>query len=253
MTSPDGISWTLRTTPSTGAVHRHIASDGTGFCAITFNGTSTLYSADGITWLNGTCPNAEYTYIAYGNGKYVAIARNTASMAFSTNGGVSFSTAVASARDYRGITYSPDDNQFVAVATGGAALGSVITSPDTVIAWTNRTGITGSWNKVAYGGGVYCAVGVSGIVMTSPDGIVWTSRTSGNAITWQSITYGNGTFVACSGAGTDRIMTSDDDGVTWTLYSSANDTLFWADITFGNNTFVTMSGFGTINSVGTSP
>jgi hypothetical protein len=51
---------------------------------------------------------------------------------------------------------------------------------------------------VAYGNGLFVAVGDRGTILTSPDGVNWTERTSGT--NWLfGVTYGNGTFVAVGG------------------------------------------------------
>ena len=56
------------------------------------------------------------------------------------------------------------------------------------ITWTSRTSADNEWNSVAYGNGLWVAVGESGDgnrVMTSPDGITWTSQTSAADNSWR--------------------------------------------------------------------
>ncbi len=79
--------------------------------------------------------------------------------------------------------------------------------------WTSRTSQSKSLNGVAYGNGLFVAVGghagygpsVSPI-LTSPDGVNWTAQTSPTSAWLFSLTYGNGLFVAVGVYGT--ILTS---------------------------------------------
>jgi hypothetical protein len=96
-----------------------------------------------------------------------------------------------------------------------------MTSPDG-ITWISRTGISGTWNSVAWNGSVFAAVGPGattendGIVMTSPDGIHWTQRTNIPAGTWQDIAWNGSIFASVSGntGSIDLIMTNFPDAVT---------------------------------------
>ena len=69
-------------------------------------------------------------------------------------------------------------------------------------------------------------------------GVDWTTQVPPVENEWYSIAYGNGIFVAVgesrSGSSTDNIMTSSD-GVTWTAQVSPM-IVTWNGITFGNGT-----------------
>lgn len=108
----------------------------------------------------------------------------------------------------------------VVVGTGGSILLS------------NRTDDqSGTWAKVhtasrglcgvAYGNGIWVAVGFGNTVLTSTNGSTWTARTGAMAASdWLWIEYGNGQFVAVGGATVNgqaigTIMYSTD-GITWT-------------------------------------
>lgn len=128
--------------------------------------------------------------------------------------------------------------------------------PSIIIDW-GITAITPdiSPQGVAYGNGVYVAVGSQGTgnrVMSSTDGVTWTSRTSAADNSWNDVCFGNNLFVAVAGTGTgNRVMTSPD-GVTWTIRTSAADNV-WNSICFGNNLYVAVASSGTNNRVMTSP
>jgi hypothetical protein len=75
------------------------------------------------------------------------------------------------------------------------------------VSWTQRTSGTSNWlNGVAYGNGLFVAVGDGGTILTSPDGVSWTQRTSGTSNQLNGVAYGNGLFVAVGWDGT--ILTS---------------------------------------------
>ncbi|MEK8095468.1 hypothetical protein WOC76_23700 [Methylocystis sp. IM3] len=119
--------------------------------------------------------------------------------------------------------------------------------------WTSRASANDSaaWYSVAYGNGLFVAVGASGAVMTSADGVTWTSRTAAAANNWRSVTFGLGLFVAVGQTGTgSRVMTSPD-GVNWTIRVSAADN-DWLSVTYGNGLFVAVAQSGSGNRVMTS-
>ncbi|MGY2954787.1 hypothetical protein ACVWZQ_002946, partial [Thermostichus sp. MS-CIW-29] len=65
------------------------------------------------------------------------------------------------------------------------------------VSWTQRTsGTSNQLNGVAYGNGLFVAVGWDGTILTSPDGVSWTQRTSGTSNWLNGVAYGNGLFVA---------------------------------------------------------
>jgi len=76
-----------------------------------------------------------------------------------------------------------------------------------------------NWTAIAYGNGVFVAVGTGGIgnrAMSSVNGINWTIRPSSADNAWSAVAYGNGVFVAVASGGSNRVMTSSNSGHTWT-------------------------------------
>lgn len=153
---------------------------------------------------------------------------------------------------------------FVAVARSGSTRRVMYSTNG--VNWTSNNvgGVPGnSWESVAFGNGKFVAVGSNGAVraMHSSDGKRWTAvSVPQNA--WQSVAYGNGVFVAvaCGVSGTgcnategNRVMWSDDGGVSWNEAESMPATnQRWKSVAFGDGTFVAVSTTGTLNHVMTS-
>lgn len=155
------------------------------------------------------------------------------------------------------------------VAVGG---GILYTSTD-AITWTSRTSGFGANNiyDVAYGNGLWVAVGQNGTITTSTDGVTWTARTSNmstNSI--YAVTYANSLWVAVgAGGGTTNTggITYSSDGLTWTRKSQSltigttyncvvwNGTNWVVGATFSTNNYLyasTPSGTWTVGHTGNS-
>ncbi|MFY9208204.1 MAG: hypothetical protein WAO33_03755, partial [Candidatus Nanopelagicales bacterium] len=170
MTSPDGITWTSRTS----AADRQWRSVtyGAGLfvaVAVTDSGKRVMTSPDGITWTSRTYPeDKDWGSVTYGAGLFVAVdSSGTGNGVMTSPDGITWTSQTSATNNWYSVTYG--NGTFVAVASYGAG---------------KR-------------------------VMTSPDGTTWTSQTAAATNNWQSVTYGNGTFVAVASSGTgNRVMTS---------------------------------------------
>jgi hypothetical protein len=96
---------------------------------------------------------------------------------------------------------------------------------------------------VAYGNGMFVAVGEPGRIFTSADGIKWISRNSGTNVVLRRVSYGNGVFVVVGDSG---VILTSSDGISWSLRISgtSNDLLV---LTYGNGIFITY-GSNTTNT-----
>lgn len=85
---------------------------------------------------------------------------------------------------------------------------------------TVDAGHSGAFNAIAYGNGLFVAVGNGGAIQTSPDGVTWTARTAGGGYTghFRSIVWVEdlGLFVAVGLGGGPQ---TSPDGITWTQQS----------------------------------
>ena len=160
-----------------------------------------------------------------------------------------------------GMTVSSGSGSFTITFTNPVAQSSsvvklTIRSTIDQTVWTSRTSATdNAWESVAYGNGIFVAVGATNGVMTSPDGITWTSRVAAVAsAVWEGVTFANGIFVAVGfkSSAPNAIMTSSD-GINWTARNSVSiPSDDWNDVTFGNGIFVAVADGGTYR-VMTSP
>jgi hypothetical protein len=204
------------------------------------NGIQT--STDGIAWTtqnSGT--STAWQHIVYGAGLFVAGAYTNSSQNIMTSpDGITWTVRITpNAALILDLIYA--DSLFVAVQHD-VVTDQVMTSIDG-ITWTARTSPGFSQRGIAYGAGVFVAVGsTSGettTVMTSPDGAVWTARTPAATIRdWHKVAYGAGYFVAVSGQNsrTESHIMRSADGITWESISSPEGYVF-NDIEFGNGAF----------------
>lgn len=239
-TSPDGLSWTPRSssTPTTETLRAAAWSGTTWVIVGGTNGPVILTSPDGVTWTSRSSPAVLYPLqtVTYGGGQFVASSQ--VGMYTSPDGltwtlhGNTYDSASAicwtgtryvSGAYYQqtspdGITWSyttPVDSiagmtwtgtQVVVVGqskTGGG--GSVSTSPDG-LAWTEQNaGTTAALKAVTWTGSMLAAVGVDsstayGAIVTSPDGVTWTAQPPGTTKALYGIAW-TGTRLVAVGEG----------------------------------------------------
>lgn len=216
MTSPDGINWTLRETPTPVTDWRSVCyarNKGVDiFVAVGFHGgTRVMTSNDGITWtLRATPKGTEtniWTDVCFGNGLFVAIS-----------------------------------------ASGSS--NRVITSVNGIDWKLRKTPVNNEWYSVCYGNGLFVAVAKSGDgnrIMTSSNGTDWKERSSIINNDWYSVTYGNGLFVAIAGSGYENRVLSSFDGIHWKIQRSASDNK-WVKVCYGDGLFVAVSTISTTST-----
>ena len=129
-------------------------------------------------------------------------------------------------------------------------VGSIIVVEDYVTG--KRTvadsGTSNSLGGIAYGNGLFVAVGIYGTIITSPDGITWTERTSGTSNHLSSVVYGNGLFVAVGGERLNESILTSSDGITWTERGAGLTNKGLNSVTYGNGLFVIAGGLALLTS-----
>jgi hypothetical protein len=229
-TSPDGVTWTLRT----GVGNYNGMTYGNGlFVAVGASG-SLQTSPDGVTWTSRTS-NFGFSAInsvAFGNGTFVAVGQ-AGKIATSTNG-TSWT-----------LQTSPIGSEIFSVGFGnglfvfGAGNGNLYTSSNNGVSWTSRSSTFGTSQiyGVTYGNNLYVIGGTQDKLATSPDGVTWTSRTSSftGSFGITSVAYGANAYVAVGGAGA---LATSPDGINWTQGTSGLGAGSLDTVTFGNGLFL---------------
>ena len=91
---------------------------------------------------------------------------------------------------------------------------------------------------------VYTSGNVDGIETIIKDYSSWSSVLAPENNQWASVTYGDGVFVAVASNGTNRIMRSDDLGVSWSSVLAPENNN-WYSVTYGDGVFVAVAQNGT--------
>jgi len=137
-----------------------------------------------------------------------------------------------------GLAVSPDG---IAVAVGSSA--TIVRSQDGGATWQVQSaavGFTGDFSRVAYGDGLWVAVGQSGEIQVSSDGVTWIRHNIAGETNWlYGVAYGNGLWVA---VGYLSIYTSPD-GISWQKQTPGTGggvvpDAEYQDVAYGDGTFV---------------
>jgi photosystem II stability/assembly factor-like uncharacterized protein len=117
--------------------------------------------------------------------------------------------------------------------------------------------MTGSWSIWQFHDNVTC-FGYYGdnIVLGDEDGYIylvdynifrdgsWKILDTINQVAYQGLGYGNGVWIAIATSGTNRIMRSTDDGLTWTAIAAPEDNS-WYNIAYGDGVWICVAITGT--------
>ena len=141
------------------------------------------------------------------------------------------------------------NNYYIAVGGSGsaAAVSLYNTTSLSGASWVNQsssiTANSSGYTAVAYGAGLFCAIGgtISSFMQANPT--VWTAGGTLTSKTWVSLAYGNGRFVALASDGTLQ-YTQNWQSSLWTGTTSTNNT--WVTV---NNNPLFKSGLTTWKSI----
>lgn len=209
------------------------------------DGVGESYKIDNII-----VPLNKWKSVAYGEGKFVAVANDLTNRVMTSTDGLIWSSTsfgLESTDTWECVAYG--NGKFLAL---GGTYNKMISSTNGTF-WSTVTLPVGSQQFlfVAYLNGVFIALALTGTsrILTSTNGTSWTQRTAPELNGWRCCAYGNGVYVALSYNGTNRVMISYDS-ITWVLGGAIEENA-WSDIAFGNGIFVATAING-INRIATS-
>lgn len=199
-----------------------------------------------------TLPSShEASHVVYGNGKFVIVNDSTQSL-YSTDGISWIETTISKGfySDWSSIVYG--NETFVAVRNDpnntSSAVGAIYSIDG--ITWSDSNLPGGTWQSVTYGNNKFVAVRKTGAAY-STDGITWTTvdipkpSSASNNYYWTSVAYGDGKFVA---VGKDAYKSAySEDGITWnsSYYTISSTYTNCVSIAYGNGKFVVVTNDAT--------
>jgi hypothetical protein len=141
----------------------------------------------------------------------------------------------------------PTGARLNAVAYGNGMFVAVGDAPILVsgdgIQWSVVGMSTNALTAVTYGNGIFVAVGWDRVTATSANGLYWQSGNRGIPVTLEAVAYGDGRFVAVGGSRADgRIIFTSSNGVDWAAGGTNAVSTLWG-ITYANGIFVAVGEY----------
>jgi hypothetical protein len=234
-TSPDGTNWTTQISGpggvnTTSRLFGTAFKPGVGYIAIGL-GSTIQYSTDGTNWNASfsdlSVPGNDFAGATYASdlGYFVGVGSSGMVETSPADGGPGTWTGEFTGRPENLTGIARGGANFVVVGNVvpfGAHYAVILTS-SSGSRWTVRTsGTTLKLNNVAYGAGVFVAVGNSGAIVTSADeGTNWAVQTSGVVANLNGVNYitNSVTNIFLATGATGALLTSPD-GTNWTAQTA---------------------------------
>jgi hypothetical protein len=257
-----GVTLTYAGTLAVATATTNTNSAGYGVISYTISQTGYGYSTNPT--ITVTDPNAAF----------MAISTATASAAYSTNQGTSWTATAGNTGKTNLKSLAYGNNIYIAV--GGTSSGVAVSYyPGTLSSlssttWSDQSSFittnSSGYGHVAYGAGVFCAIGGTVSSFTAADPTKWYAGATLPSKTWASITYGNNRFVALASDGTvyytinwnpKNWTTTPSNAANNTWTAAANNPLYangvttWSRIRYGQGLFVAIATSS--QAVATSP
>lgn len=207
-TSPDGVTWTARTS-GVGTTLNSSAWNGSLYVVVGNSGV-VLTSPDAVTWTIRSAGSFHINDVVWSGSQFVTVGNSGTS--FRSSNGTSWTGGqnVGTLQALRTVTW----NGSIFVACGDQ--GNCFTGT-TGASWTSRN--TGASQFVqflssAWNGSLFVITG-GGVLSTSPDGITWTLRTAPTPFSTTGLVWGGDKFVGCAGGNSGRIIYGSSNGLVW--------------------------------------
>jgi hypothetical protein len=222
----------------------------TAWIIISASGESLVSVSDGASWITRSMPTLDagtYSAIAYGNGRFVAIADGTNESAYSTNLGSTWTAAtdsVIETDEWIDIAYG--NGVFVAISGGSNVAKYSLDGGETweqTLLDNSEDSTTNNWTQIEFGNGRFVAV--SSDLRSSAyslDGITWYN--SNLNVQGSLLKYGQGVFVLINPE--SSVCYVSEDGFNWKQQEVAPSPYTALGFNFDNITRV--GSFGTISS-----
>ncbi len=131
---------------------------------------------------------------------------------------------------------SAADDKVVAVGDHGV----IVLSRDAGETWEKvESGVRVDLSDVAFGGGLFVAVGSGGAILTSADGHQWDRQDCGSGSDLRSVSCGEGQWLVSGGA---RTLLWSEDGKNWTPVSMDGSTPCFGRTAFLGDSFAMIVG-----------
>jgi hypothetical protein len=244
VTSPDGITWTSRTSGTTQRLHG-VYWDGSRFLAVG-DGATILSSANGTSWstLHTGAAEAWLQAVSYSGTRYVAAGSlSSAAYMLTSVDGVTWTenlTLPQSGRSVSGLAWSGQLFVASAMAEAFPNEAAVLVSQDgltwleVLVSVDSPTTLCVMWD-----GSRFIAGGIGGRLFFSPDGMNWTEVATPSSSNFLALAWSGSTLVADGVVG--NAVATSDNGATWQAFNVAGlyDT---KGLAYGANRFVSVGG-----------
>jgi outer membrane protein OmpA-like peptidoglycan-associated protein len=238
MTSPDGETWTTRSSGVDVPLAAMAYGKGT-FVAVGARGTIVTSPKNGETWtIRQSGVTSDLWAVKFSRTRGIFLAVGAAGTVTTSPDGYTW-TKRANLIKYslRNVGYGKDN--FITIGERG----NIFNSKDGISWKRHGTQFTDHLVGMTYGKGMFVVVGSNGRILTSSDnGVTWIGRYSGTTENLSAVQYGNNKFVAVGAYGT---IVESPDGINWATASSGSQSWLLA-IAYANKLFIVVAEDGTI-------
>jgi hypothetical protein len=228
VTSPDGITWTRRTSPTTYYLRGVAFNDDT---VVAVGGMGTILVAhDASSWSVVESGTERSLYgVTSGAGIFVAVGEAGA-IVRSIDGDTWSAVSPVTPRYLRGVVCGNDC--FAAVGEAG----TILVSTDGATWEPRSSGTDANLFGIAYSGSRFVAVGADGVLVVSDDCTNWAPVPfDGSHYNLRNVSCGAG---ICLAVGEHETILASSDGLTWVRRHWSNTDFTYLAATFGADTFV---------------
>jgi prepilin-type N-terminal cleavage/methylation domain-containing protein len=245
VSSDGGLTWQNNPMPN---VRWGEVSFGAGLFTAVHTYGNIITSPDGVTWTSRSGASQRW-HVTHGGSGFVSVSEVDNSACKSADG-ITWSCAdMIAAQQWENLSLA-NGKYFVNDRYGKVSYSSNGTSWSPVNSSGAGSSATG-WTPIAYGNGMYVQIANSNAagnnLSTSPDGITWTLRAMPASKTAGALIFAGGKFVA----GNAGYSLTSNDGINWTVNTSAQVPGVWKGITYGAGKYVVIeNGKASLSSDG---